>query len=70
MSPNGYFVPASVTSRDTTAHFKKYKTTTQDMVKSLELRNTVAISLGVKTKRCGAAAAKAVVQANSEYRES
>ena len=33
-----------------TAHFKKYKTTTQDMVKALKLRDTVPISLGVKAK--------------------
>jgi hypothetical protein len=33
-----------------TAHFKKYKTTTQDMVKSLKLRDTVPISLGAKAK--------------------
>jgi quinol monooxygenase YgiN len=33
-----------------TAHFKKYKTTTQDMVKALKLRDTVPISLGAKAK--------------------
>ena len=33
-----------------TAHFKKYKTATQDMVKSLKLRDTVPILLGAKTK--------------------
>ena len=33
-----------------TAHFKKYKTTTQDMVKSLKLRDTVPISLAAKGK--------------------
>jgi quinol monooxygenase YgiN len=33
-----------------TAHFKKYKVTTQDMVKSLKLRETVPILLGVKRK--------------------
>ena len=33
-----------------TAHFKKYKSTTQDMVKSLKLRDTVPILLGAKTK--------------------
>jgi quinol monooxygenase YgiN len=33
-----------------TAHFKKYKTTTQDMVKSLKLRDTIPISLGAKAK--------------------
>jgi len=33
-----------------TAHFKKYKTTTQEMVKSLELVETVPIFLGAKTK--------------------
>jgi quinol monooxygenase YgiN len=33
-----------------TAHFKKYKTTTQDMVKSLKLRDTVPILLGAKPK--------------------
>jgi 4-carboxymuconolactone decarboxylase len=33
-----------------TPHFKKYKTTTQEMVKSLELVETVPIFLGAKTK--------------------
>jgi quinol monooxygenase YgiN len=33
-----------------TAHFKKYKTATQNMVKSLKLRETVPILLGVKRK--------------------
>jgi len=33
-----------------TVHFKKYKTTTQNMVKSLKLRDTVPISLGAKPK--------------------
>ena len=33
-----------------TAHFKKYKITTQDMVKSLKLRDTVPISLAAKAK--------------------
>ena len=33
-----------------TAHFKKYKTTTQDMVKSLKLRDTVPLSLAAKGK--------------------
>jgi quinol monooxygenase YgiN len=33
-----------------TAHFKKYKTITQDMVKSLKLRDTVPILLGAKAK--------------------
>jgi len=33
-----------------TAHFKKYKTTTQDMVKSLKLRDTIPILLGPKAK--------------------
>jgi len=33
-----------------TAHFKNYKITTQDMVKSLKLRETVPILLGVKRK--------------------
>jgi quinol monooxygenase YgiN len=33
-----------------TAHFKKYKSTTQDMVKSLKLRDTVPILLGARTK--------------------
>ena len=32
-----------------TAHFKKYKVTTQDMVKSLKLRDTVPILLGAKS---------------------
>jgi quinol monooxygenase YgiN len=31
-----------------TAHFQKYKTITQDMVKSLKLRDTIPILLGVK----------------------
>jgi len=31
-----------------TAHFKKYKATTQDMVKSLKLRDTVPILLRAK----------------------
>jgi quinol monooxygenase YgiN len=31
-----------------TAHFKKYKATTQNMVKSLKLRDTVPILLGAK----------------------
>jgi quinol monooxygenase YgiN len=31
-----------------TAHFKKYKVTTQDMVKSLKLRDAVPIMLGAK----------------------
>jgi quinol monooxygenase YgiN len=31
-----------------TAHFKKYKITTQDMVKSLKLRDAVPIMLGAK----------------------
>jgi quinol monooxygenase YgiN len=31
-----------------TAHFKKYKVSTQDMVKSLKLRDTVPILLGAK----------------------
>jgi quinol monooxygenase YgiN len=33
-----------------TAHFKNYKITTQPMVKSLKLRETVPILLGVKRK--------------------
>jgi quinol monooxygenase YgiN len=33
-----------------TAHFKKYKATTQDMVKSLKLRDTVPIFLGGKSR--------------------
>jgi quinol monooxygenase YgiN len=33
-----------------TAHFKKYKGTTQDTVKSLTLRETVPILLAVKPK--------------------
>jgi quinol monooxygenase YgiN len=33
-----------------TAHFKKYKATTQDMVKSLTLRDTVPILLAAKPK--------------------
>ena len=33
-----------------TAHFKKYKVTTQDMVKSLKLRDTVPILLGAKLR--------------------
>jgi quinol monooxygenase YgiN len=33
-----------------TTHFKKYKAITQDMVKSLKLRDTVPISLGAKAK--------------------
>jgi len=33
-----------------TPHFKKYKTTTQGMVKSLRLRDTVPISLSAKAK--------------------
>ena len=33
-----------------TAHFKNYKTTTQDMVKSLKLRDTIPVSLGAKAK--------------------
>jgi quinol monooxygenase YgiN len=33
-----------------TAHFKNYKITTQDMVKSLKLRETVPILLAVKRK--------------------
>jgi quinol monooxygenase YgiN len=33
-----------------TAHFKKYKATTQDMVKSLKLRETVPIVLGAKSR--------------------
>jgi quinol monooxygenase YgiN len=33
-----------------TAHFKHYKITTQDMVKSLKLRETVPILLAVKRK--------------------
>ena len=33
-----------------TAHFKNYKITTQDMVKSLKVRETVPILLGVKRK--------------------
>ena len=33
-----------------TAHFKRYKTTTQDMVKSLKVRDTIPISLGAKAK--------------------
>jgi quinol monooxygenase YgiN len=32
-----------------TAHFKKYKITTQDMVKSLKLRDTVPILLSAKS---------------------
>jgi quinol monooxygenase YgiN len=31
-----------------TAHFQKYKTITQDMVKSLKLRDTIPILLGAK----------------------
>jgi quinol monooxygenase YgiN len=34
----------------TTAHFKKYKTITQDMVKSLKLRDVVPILLGAKSR--------------------
>ena len=33
-----------------TAHFKNYKITTRDMVKSLKLRETVPILLGVKKR--------------------
>jgi quinol monooxygenase YgiN len=33
-----------------TDHFKKYKITTRDMVKSLKLRDTVPILLGVNSK--------------------
>ena len=33
-----------------TAHFKKYKATTQDMVKSLKLRDTVPIALIAKSR--------------------
>jgi quinol monooxygenase YgiN len=33
-----------------TAHFKKYKVATQDMVKSLKLRDAVPILLGAKSK--------------------
>jgi quinol monooxygenase YgiN len=33
-----------------TAHFKKYKVTTQDIVKSLKLRDTVPIQLGAKPR--------------------
>ena len=33
-----------------TAHFKSYKITTEDIVKSLKLRETVPILLGVKRK--------------------
>jgi quinol monooxygenase YgiN len=33
-----------------TAHFKKYKVTTQEIVKSLKLRDTVPIQLGAKPK--------------------
>jgi quinol monooxygenase YgiN len=33
-----------------TAHFKKYKATVQDMVKSLKLRDTVPILLGAKSR--------------------
>jgi quercetin dioxygenase-like cupin family protein len=33
-----------------TAHFKKYKATTKDMVKSLKLRDAVPILLGTKSK--------------------
>jgi quinol monooxygenase YgiN len=31
-----------------TAHFKKYKAATQDLVKSLKLRDTIPILLGAK----------------------
>ena len=33
-----------------TAHFKKYKSATQDMVRSLKLRDTVPILLGAKSR--------------------
>lgn len=33
-----------------TAHFKKYKSTTQGMVKSLKLRDTIPIALSTKAK--------------------
>jgi quinol monooxygenase YgiN len=33
-----------------TPHFKQYKATTQDMVRSLKLRETVPIALGAKAK--------------------
>jgi quinol monooxygenase YgiN len=33
-----------------TAHFKKYKISTQGMVNSLKLRDTVPIQLGAKSK--------------------
>jgi quinol monooxygenase YgiN len=33
-----------------TAHFKKYKVTTQDLVKALKLRDTVPIQLGAKPR--------------------
>jgi quinol monooxygenase YgiN len=33
-----------------TAHFKKYKAATQDMVRSLKLRDTVPIALSAKSK--------------------
>jgi quinol monooxygenase YgiN len=33
-----------------TAHFKKYKVTTQEIVKSLKLRDTVPIQLGAKPR--------------------
>jgi quinol monooxygenase YgiN len=34
-----------------TEHFKKYKTVTKDIVKSLKLRETIPIFLGVKKRR-------------------
>ena len=34
-----------------TEHFKKYKTVTKDIVKSLKLRETVPVFLGVKRKQ-------------------
>ena len=33
-----------------TAHFKKYKAATQDMVRSLKLRDTLPIALSAKSK--------------------
>jgi quinol monooxygenase YgiN len=33
-----------------TAHFKKYKISTQGMVKSLKLRDTIPIQLGAKAR--------------------
>ena len=50
LSPKMYADIEAYKAHLETAHFKKYKVTTQDIVKSLKLRETVPIQLGAKSR--------------------